>query len=382
MTNQTIQSQFNNIVTTSYAELRNIYLVSDNDFVHLLGGVAANDGDQGQFYWDSANTETDDGVDIIKPTDIVGAGRWLRLGGAASFNLTYENFAAVRVLVPPDFDDGTIYALGQTTRNDGGQGLFYYDTTETAADDDYFILIPDSITFPAAGRWLRVEAPADTLGLLNVAALRAYLGFIDDNTVFILGESTRDDGGQGRFYYDSTATATDDGYDVVKPTAIVGAGRWLRASGGVPAGSSMAWWTATPPAGYLLMTGQALVTTDYPRLFAVLGYTYGGSGLSFNVPQTEGMFLRGTDNGAGNDPDAATRTDRGDGTTGDNVGTNQPWQNEAHTHGIPVNGNSDGNGGQVNTSSDNSVVATKATNSDGGNQANPININTNWIIKT
>ncbi|GAF78082.1 unnamed protein product, partial [marine sediment metagenome] len=104
MTNNTIQSQFNNIVTTSYAELRNILYVSDNDFVHLLGGLAPNDGDQGQFYWDSTSTTADDGVDVIKPTDIVGAGRWLRLGGAASFNLTYENFAAVRVLVPPDFD--------------------------------------------------------------------------------------------------------------------------------------------------------------------------------------------------------------------------------------------------------------------------------------
>lgn len=43
----------------------------------------------------------------------------------------------------------------------------------------------------------------------------------------------------------------------------------------------------------------------------------------FTVPDPRGRVIRFTDGGAGVDPDAATRTDRGDGVTGDNVGTKQ-----------------------------------------------------------
>lgn len=53
----------------------------------------------------------------------------------------------------------------------------------------------------------------------------------------------------------------------------------------------------------------------------------------FKLVDMRGEFLRGWDNGAGNDPDAASRTDRGDGTTGDNVGTKQADENKSHQHG-------------------------------------------------
>ena len=398
MTKSTIQSQFNNIVVSNYTSLRNVSNVENNDLIHLLGGIAPNDGDQGSFYWSSTSTAADDGVDIIKPTDITGAGRWLRLGGAASFNLTYGSFTAARALEPPDFDDGTIYVLGKSARNDGGQGLFYYDLTATLADDDYFTLIPDSITFPDPGRWLRVR-PTEKFaaGVENVAALRLVLTLVDDNTVFILGQTTRDDGGQGRFYWDSTATAADDGYTIVKPTAITGAGRWIRASGGVPAGSTMAWWTDTLPAGYIHTRGQSLVTTDFPRLFAVLGYAYGGSGLAFNVPDTRGEFLRGTANGSANDPDRAARTG------GDSVGSTQGWAIQSHLHSAPavssssfdyllggqsfsgpsrVTGLADGGIGGTTGTEVLSISTSVTIGSTGGNQTTPTNINTNWIIKT
>lgn len=53
---------------------------------------------------------------------------------------------------------------------------------------------------------------------------------------------------------------------------------------------------------------------------------------TFNIPDLRGEFVRGWDNSRGVDPDAGTRTDRGDGTTGDNVGTKQDDIFEDHQH--------------------------------------------------
>ena len=93
----------------------------------------------------------------------------------------------------------------------------------------------------------------------------------------------------------------------------------------VPTGSVITWLTATPPSGYLECDGSVINRTTYASLFAVIGTSFGvGDGsTTFGLPDFRGEFLRGFDNGAGNDPDAASRTDRGDGTTGDNVGTKQ-----------------------------------------------------------
>lgn len=40
----------------------------------------------------------------------------------------------------------------------------------------------------------------------------------------------------------------------------------------------------TVPNGWLECNGQPLSTTEYPELFAAIGYTYGGSGGTFNLP--------------------------------------------------------------------------------------------------
>ena len=90
-------------------------------------------------------------------------------------------------------------------------------------------------------------------------------------------------------------------------------------------GTSIVWNTSTIPNGYLEEDGAAISRTTYAALFAIIGTTFGvGDGsTTFNLPDKRGEFLRGFNNGAGNDPDAATRTDRGDGTTGDNIGTKQ-----------------------------------------------------------
>jgi microcystin-dependent protein len=85
---------------------------------------------------------------------------------------------------------------------------------------------------------------------------------------------------------------------------------------------------ANLPNGWLDCNGGALSTTTYSALFAVIGYAWGGSGNTFYLPDLRGYFLRGVDEGAGNDPDTATRaaSSSNGGNSGDAVGSSQADQ--------------------------------------------------------
>ena len=58
------------------------------------------------------------------------------------------------------------------------------------------------------------------------------------------------------------------------------------------------WPTTSAPSGYLLCDGSSYSTTTYATLFAVVGYTFGGSGGSFNVPNYVNRMPYGTTIGA------------------------------------------------------------------------------------
>jgi len=45
------------------------------------------------------------------------------------------------------------------------------------------------------------------------------------------------------------------------------------------------------PTNWILCSGGSLLTTNYPLLFATIGYTYGGSGANFNLPLIPGVIL-------------------------------------------------------------------------------------------
>lgn len=66
---------------------------------------------------------------------------------------------------------------------------------------------------------------------------------------------------------------------------------WKRTGGGsgiaptmVQTGVIQEFAGTTAPDGYLMADGTAYLIADYPTLFAVIGYTFGGAGASFNVP--------------------------------------------------------------------------------------------------
>jgi microcystin-dependent protein len=73
------------------------------------------------------------------------------------------------------------------------------------------------------------------------------------------------------------------------------------AQGQLPSGSVI-WFAANaPPTGYLECNGASMSTTSFATLFAAIGFTFGGSGASFNIPDLRGKFIRGWDHGAGVD---------------------------------------------------------------------------------
>jgi microcystin-dependent protein len=87
----------------------------------------------------------------------------------------------------------------------------------------------------------------------------------------------------------------------------------------VPPGTLIFHCANSAPSGFLKANGAALNTTTYAALFAAIGYTFGGSGASFNVPDMRGEFPRGWDDARGVD-------------VGRGFGTFQNLSTEQHKH--------------------------------------------------
>ena len=159
----------------------------------------------------------------------------------------------------------------------------------------------------------------------------------------------------------------------------------ITATGGVvPAGGIIPFGGTSAPSGYLLCDGTSYLRSTYPNLFSAIGTAYGtADGTHFNVPDLRGMFLRGVDGGSGNDPDATSRVvNNPGGNVGGNVGSQQPWQIESHSHGVPVYFNSNASAAGATSANTSSPQGTAGTTAAGGNQTNPINVYVNYIIKT
>lgn len=64
-----------------------------------------------------------------------------------------------------------------------------------------------------------------------------------------------------------------------------------------PIGLVLPFGGESAPDGYLLADGSSYDTADYPELFSVVGYSFGGSGSSFNVPNLLGRVPMGVASG-------------------------------------------------------------------------------------
>lgn len=143
--------------------------------------------------------------------------------------------------------------------------------------------------------------------------------------------------------------------------------------------------------GFLPCDGRALGVTDpqYEALRQVLGTSYGGTKTTFCVPDYRGLFLRGTDGGAGVDPDAATRTAPQPtmdvpGNTGDKVGSMQAGGLQAHTHTYTSSGGDyhiiNKGGLQTPGVFKENGTTTASTASTGGAETRPRNAAVNFVI--
>lgn len=133
---------------------------------------------------------------------------------------------------------------------------------------------------------------------------------------------------------------------------------------GVKIGSYLLWSSqSVTPAGFLVCDGRSLKKSEYAELFAVVGYTYGGSGDDFNIPNfSDGKFMRSIGGNA-----AA-------------LGVAQQDEFKSHTHGVgqqPGIGQSN-NGGTGTFAGSNNYIQSGAT---GGNETRPYNMSVVVLIK-
>lgn len=94
---------------------------------------------------------------------------------------------------------------------------------------------------------------------------------------------------------------------------------------GLPIGAYLSYPTQKViPAGFLIADGRSLKKSEYSELFDVIGYTYGGSGDNFNLPNfADGKFMRGTGGNAaalGTAQQDAIRNIQGEFRIGDGTG--------------------------------------------------------------
>ncbi len=167
-----------------------------------------------------------------------------------------------------------------------------------------------------------------------------------------------------------------------------GAGAWEcadQSTGAMPVAAVQSFATASCPAGWLAADGSDVGRAAYSDLFTAIGTMYGsGDGsTTFTLPDYRGYFLRGLDNGAANDPDSATRLDRGDGTAGDAVGTKQDDAFESHYHSYTAGEDKDVSSGGTKARDNDWGGSSHNTGSTGtSTETRPKNIYVLYCIKT
>jgi len=149
-----------------------------------------------------------------------------------------------------------------------------------------------------------------------------------------------------------------------------------------PVGSIIYLGSATVPQGYLAAHGTAVSRTEYAKLFAVIGTTFGvGDGsTTFNLPDLRGIFVRG----------AGTHGSTIGGITySGTLGTKQADQMQGHFHQIIGETTDGGSGGGIprfggSVGRDTGVGAPRTDGTNGtprtGTETRPANIGLNAYI--
>lgn len=74
---------------------------------------------------------------------------------------------------------------------------------------------------------------------------------------------------------------------------------WTPMAAASPPGTIIDYAGTSAPTGWLLCFGQSVAVATYQALFNAIGYTYGGSGANFTIPDLRGRVLAGEENMGG-----------------------------------------------------------------------------------
>ena len=162
-------------------------------------------------------------------------------------------------------------------------------------------------------------------------------------------------------------------------------GAWTAGASPMPTGGIIPYAGSSAPTGWLICDGSSVSTTTYAALFAVVAYTYGGSGANFNLPDLTGRVVAGKEA-------AETRlTTAGSGINGGTLGAAGGTETHilteaqipAHTHNYNQNANATvGDPGSTASSGNQSGATTGSTGGGGAHLNTQPTIVLNYIIKT
>jgi microcystin-dependent protein len=128
-----------------------------------------------------------------------------------------------------------------------------------------------------------------------------------------------------------------------------------------------AWPGSSEPVNYMICNGRSLSTTTYAALFNVLGYAFGGSGSSFNIPDIQGRMIVGV--GAHVHHNALNKND--------GLANAQRAASHHHLYDRPINPAHIG----PSASDPSDIQVNAKTSGDTNNQDRPAFITLNWIIR-
>ena len=230
----------------------------------------------------------------------------LTADGLNTFQQTCDNFAQLRAFV------GTygvvVFARGQTTPNDGYQGVFYWNASLSGqADDNNTIIIPSGVTL---GGWQRLMSSGSGTGLVSLSSSTvtvAGTGSINITTgiglQFLPGQYVTIANGNNYVYGVITSYATATGVLIFTALASGGSGSFSswNVTGTLPPSAAGLFTTGTSTTSLAIGTGSKTFVVQAGKSFIsgfvfaqssgsptnyMTGYvtSYSGTSLAITVP--------------------------------------------------------------------------------------------------